>query len=78
MAGNPSARTAGAPVVVETDLRATIGFTVVDCDGRRVGTVECPMHSGRPEDSDAIAVKAGLLGRRRRLVPAEMIGSWIL
>ena len=55
------------------DLGETVGYLVVDCEGRRVGAVECPMYSGTPAVADAISVKAGLLGRHRRLVSAETI-----
>jgi hypothetical protein len=55
------------------DLDRTRGFLVADANGRIVGKVECAM-CGRAEDvPDALAVRSGLLSRRRRLVPAEAI-----
>jgi hypothetical protein len=55
------------------DLRRTIGYLVADVRGRIVGRVECPMYGKAPDVPDALAVRSGLLSRRRRLVPAEAI-----
>ena len=55
------------------DLRRTIGYLVADVRGRVVGRVECPMYGKAPDVPDALAVRSGLLSRRRRLVPAEAI-----
>ena len=55
------------------DLTKTPGYLVVDCAGRRVGAVECPMYSRSPEIPDAISVRAGFLNRHRRLVTADTI-----
>jgi len=55
------------------NLDRTVGFLVADARGRIVGKVEAPM-CGRVENvPDALAVRAGFLSRRRRLVPAETI-----
>ena len=55
------------------NLDHTVGFLVADARGRIVGKVEAPMY-GRVENvRDALAVRAGFLSRRRRLVPAETI-----
>jgi len=55
------------------NLDHTVGFLVADARGRIVGKVEAPMY-GRVENvPDALAVRAGFLSRRRRLVPAETI-----
>src|ERR671936_3122394 len=63
------------PVVssVASDLNTTAGFLVADKRGRLVGRVECPMYGTKPDEPDALAVRAGLFSRRRRLVPAETI-----
>jgi hypothetical protein len=58
---------------VAIDLTSTSGFLVADRRGRLVGRVECPMYGTRPDEPDALAVRAGLFSRRRRLVPAEAI-----
>ncbi len=55
------------------DLRRTAGFLVADSHGRVVGRVECPMYGTSPETPDALSVRTGLFGRRRRLVAAEAI-----
>ena len=55
------------------DLTTTSGFLVADRRGRLVGRVECPMYGTRPDEPDALAVRAGLFSRRRRLVPTETI-----
>jgi hypothetical protein len=55
------------------DLRSTAGFLVADAQGKLVGRVECPMYGTSPETPDALSVKSGWLGRRRRLVPVESI-----
>jgi hypothetical protein len=49
------------------------GFLVADVRGRRVGRVVSPMYGRSAEEPDALAVGAGLLGRRRYLVPAAAI-----
>ena len=59
---------------VAVDLSGTRGFLVADSQGLPLGRVECAMYGSRPDRPDALAVRAGgLLGRRRRLVPAEAI-----
>jgi hypothetical protein len=55
------------------DLRGTAGFLVADAQGKLVGRVECPMYGTSPETPDALSVKSGWLGRRRRLVAVESI-----
>ena len=55
------------------NLDHTVGFLVADARGRIVGKVEAPMYSGVENVPDALAVRAGFLSRRRRLVPAETI-----
>jgi hypothetical protein len=55
------------------DLRGTIGYLVADNRGRVVGRVESPMYGTAPDVPDALAVRAGFLSRRRRIVPAETI-----
>jgi hypothetical protein len=55
------------------DLRRTAGYLVADRRGRIVGRVECPMYGTAPDVPDALAVRAGFLQRRRRLVPAAAI-----
>jgi hypothetical protein len=54
-------------------LDRTRGFFVADDRGRPVGRVECPMYGTSPDEPDALAVRAGVLLRRRRLVPADAI-----
>jgi hypothetical protein len=54
-------------------LLDTSGFLVADARGRVVGRVECPMYGTQPDVPDALAVRKGFLGRRRRLVPADAI-----
>jgi len=55
------------------DLRRTPGFLVVDLVGRNVGRVEGLMYGSSHETPDALSVRFGFLGRRRRLVPAASI-----
>jgi hypothetical protein len=55
------------------DLRHTVGYLVADIRGRIVGRVESPMYGTAPDVPDALAVRAGFLSRRRRLVPADTI-----
>jgi hypothetical protein len=54
-------------------LLDTSGFLVADARGRVVGRVECPMYGTQPDVPDALAVRKGFFGRRRRLVPADAI-----
>ncbi|HEY6835875.1 MAG TPA: hypothetical protein VI142_05315 [Gaiellaceae bacterium] len=54
-------------------LLQTPGYLVADANGRVVGRVECPMYGTQPDVPDALSVRRGLFGRRRRLVPAETI-----
>ncbi len=61
--------------VAATDLRWLNGFLVSDREGRVVGRVECPMYGTAPDVPDALSVRAGLLARRRRLVPATAIAE---
>ena len=58
---------------VATDLSRTIGFLVADARGRLVGRVECPMYGTAPDVPDALSVRSGFLGRRRRIVDADAI-----
>ena len=60
------------------DLATTRGFLVADVAGRPLGRVECPMYGSAPDRPDALAVRSagrGLLGRRRRLVTADVIAA---
>jgi hypothetical protein len=59
--------------VAAAELLDTAGFLVADARGRVVGRVECPMYGTQPDVPDALAVRNGFFGRRRRLVPAEAI-----
>ena len=59
--------------VTVTELRAATGYLVADSRGRVVGKVECPMYGTAPDVPDALSVRAGLLSRKRRLVPADTI-----
>jgi hypothetical protein len=54
-------------------LLQTPGFLVADARGRFVGRVECAMYGTQPDIPDALAVRRGFFGRRRRLVPADAI-----
>jgi hypothetical protein len=54
-------------------LLETPGFLVADARGRFVGRVECAMYGTQPDVPDALAVRRGVFGRRRRLVPADAI-----
>lgn len=57
-----------------SDLTGTRGFLVADAAGRPLGRVECAMYGTRPDHPDALSVRSGrLLGKPRRLVPAEVI-----
>jgi hypothetical protein len=49
------------------------GFLVADVRGRLVGQVECPMYGTAPGEPDALAVRSGLLRRRRFIVPNTAI-----
>ena len=55
------------------DLTETNGYLVADKHGRVIGRVECPMYGTQPDIPDALAVRRGFFGRRRRLVPADAI-----
>lgn len=64
----------GAVSGFAVDLSGTRGFLVADAAGRPLGRVECAMYGSRPDRPDALSVRSGrLLGKRRRLVPAELI-----
>jgi hypothetical protein len=54
-------------------LLQTPGFLVADARGRVVGRVECPMYGTQPDIPDALSVRRGFFGRKRRLVPADTI-----
>jgi hypothetical protein len=54
-------------------LLQTSGFLVADAHGRVIGRVECPMYGTQPDVPDALSVRRGFFGRRRRLVPADAI-----
>lgn len=61
---------------VALDLSVTRGFLVADVTGRPLGRVECPMYGSAPDRPDAVSVRAdGLPGRRRRLVPVDVIAA---
>jgi len=59
--------------VPESALLQTPGYLVADARGRVVGRVECPMYGTKPDIPDALAVRRGFFGRKRRLVPADAI-----
>ncbi len=59
--------------VPATALLETAGYLVADARGRVVGRVECPMYGSAPDIPDALSVRKGFFGRRRRLVPADAI-----
>ena len=61
--------------VAATDLRWLNGFLVADHEGRVVGRVECPMYGAVTDVPDALAVRAGVFSRHRRLVPAVTIAD---
>lgn len=54
-------------------LLQTPGYLVADARGRVVGRVECPMYGTQPDLPDALSVRRGFFGGRRRLVPADAI-----
>jgi hypothetical protein len=54
-------------------LLQTPGYLVADAHGRVVGRVECPMYGTQPDIPDALSVRRGFFGRRRRLVPADTV-----
>ena len=58
---------------IATDLTRMSGYVVADSRGRIVGKVECPMYGTAPDTPDALSVRSGFLGNRRRLVPVEAI-----
>jgi hypothetical protein len=58
---------------LQADLARTVGYLVVDSDGHRLGTVECPMYSASPDVPDAISVRGGLLGLRHWMVVAAAV-----
>ena len=69
-----SRQVASGPMSVPASaLLQTPGFLVADAHGRFVGRVECPMYGTQPDMPDALAVRRGLFGRGRRLVPADAI-----
>jgi hypothetical protein len=77
-AGRPRSRRQFRPRAARSDqattkLAETSGFLVTDRNGELVGRVECPMYGTRPDEPDAIAVKAGIF--KRNLVMAETIDS---
>jgi hypothetical protein len=57
----------------KVSIDETAGFMVADVRGRLVGRVECPMYGGALGKPDALAVRSGMLGRRRFIVPAASI-----
>jgi hypothetical protein len=59
--------------VSHLDLTVTSGYLVADRTGRVVGRVERPMYGSAHGVADALSVRGGLLSRRRRVVPAEVI-----
>ena len=59
---------------VAIDLSGTRGYLVADATGRPLGRVECAMYGAHADRPDALSVRSSrLLGKRRRLVPAEVI-----
>ena len=69
-----SLQVASRPMSVPASaLLQTPGYLVADARGRVVGRVECPMYGTQPDVPDALSVRRGLFGRRRRLVPADAI-----
>jgi hypothetical protein len=50
------------------------GFRVDSADGR-FGLVEAVMFRTRPDEADALVVRAGVLGRRLVIVPIDDIGE---
>jgi hypothetical protein len=60
---------------VEVDLRTTVGFQVADAAGRLLGRVECPMYGTRPDEPDALSVRARRFFASRRMVPADVISE---
>lgn len=59
---------------VAIDLAGTRGYLVADVAGRPLGRVECAMYGSHADRPDALSVRSGrLLGKRRRLVPADVI-----
>ena len=57
------------------DLTMTAGFMVADARGRLVGRVEGPMYGATPEQPDGLAIRFGVLRRRRLLLPAAAIAA---
>jgi hypothetical protein len=55
------------------DLGWAAGFLVADARGRVVGRVEGSMSAGSSQTPETLPVRLSLLGRRRRLVPADAI-----
>ena len=67
--------TVGSVSTVEVDLRTTVGFQVADVAGRLLGRVECPMYGTRPDEPDALSVRARRFFAARRMVPADAISG---
>jgi hypothetical protein len=57
------------------DLRHTKGYLLTDRSGQLVGKVESPMYGSSAEAPDALALKTGTLGRRRLMMPADVIAE---
>jgi len=60
---------------IEVDLRTTIGFQVTDVAGRELGRVESPMYGTRPDEPDALSVRARRFLGSRLMVPADAISG---
>ena len=67
--------TVGAVSTFDFDLRTTVGFRVTDAAGRLLGRVECPMYGTRPDEPDALSVRARRFFASRRMVPAAAISG---
>lgn len=59
----------------KVSIDETAGFMVADVRGRLVGRVECLMFGSAPNKPDALAIRSGMLGRRRFIVPTASIDA---
>jgi hypothetical protein len=57
------------------DLRHAKGYLVTDRSGQLLGKVDSPMYGSSEDTPDALALKAGALGRRRLMVPADVVAE---
>src|SRR5262249_18069498 len=67
--------TVGSVSTIDVDLRTTVGFRVTDAAGRLLGLVECPMYGTRPDEPDALSVRARRFFASRRMVPMDAISE---